>query len=517
MIGVLMEKNILKAAGLVTIVTIVGKLLGFGREAIIAAYFGASSLSDVYFVAAVIPTILFTALSLAISTGIVPIYVEERKRNSEEAEQLISALGTLLLIIAIVITIIGSLFAPVITKMVSPGFKGDQLDLAITLTRIMLPSFFFFVLSSIATGVLHANQKFLAPAMITVPSNLIIILFTIFTTSQLGVYGLAIGTLVGAMFQFIIQYPQFKQYNIKLNFSFKKYINQFKSSFILLLPIIIASVAVQFNEVINRVVASGLPEGSISALNYSNKLMYLPLSVIVMSIITVLYPSIVHAVKENKNEAATLVLNGIRMIVLISIPIVLVMLVSGSTLIELAFQRGAFSPLDTERTTYSFFFYTIGLIFVALREYFVRCFLALEETKVIMVSSTTAVLINIILSIFLAKFLQHGGVALGFTISMLYQTILLAFILKKKIEIEKGKLNFTIYELLKMSLLFFVSFFILRWFEPLLHELNNFVHLSLITLLTLIMFIVGSYLLKIRAFQYLFEIVIKKINRNRKG
>ena len=101
-----MEKNIVKAIGLVTIITIIGKVLGFARESIIAAYFGASALSDIYFVASIIPTILFTALSLAISTGIVPIYVEENKKNKENATSLISALGTLLFIIAIIITII---------------------------------------------------------------------------------------------------------------------------------------------------------------------------------------------------------------------------------------------------------------------------------------------------------------------------------------------------------------------------------------------------------------------------
>ena len=141
--------------------------------------------------------------------------------------------------------------------------------------------------------------------MITV-SNLIIIVFTIFTTSQLGIYGVAIGTLIGAAFQFLIQYPQFKQYNIKLNFSFRKHLVKLKSSFVLLFPVVVTSLGAQLNEVINRVVASGLPEGSISALNYSNKLMYLPLSVIAMSIITVLYPSIVEAFKVNKDKFTTL-------------------------------------------------------------------------------------------------------------------------------------------------------------------------------------------------------------------
>ena len=80
-----MKNNIVKAVGLVTIVTVIGKLLGFGRETVIAAFYGASAQSDVYFVAAVIPTLLFAAISMAITTGLVPIYIEERNKDKAEA------------------------------------------------------------------------------------------------------------------------------------------------------------------------------------------------------------------------------------------------------------------------------------------------------------------------------------------------------------------------------------------------------------------------------------------------
>ena len=138
-----MKKSLVRAVSIVTIVTIIGKLLGFGRESVIAAFYGASAQSDVYFVAAVIPTILFAAISMAITTGIVPIYIEENKKSKEEAANLISALLTLLLAISILFTALCIVFAPLITKLVAPGFSGEQLELAITLTRIMLPSFCF--------------------------------------------------------------------------------------------------------------------------------------------------------------------------------------------------------------------------------------------------------------------------------------------------------------------------------------------------------------------------------------
>ena len=232
-----------------------------------------------------------------------------------------------------------------------------------------------------------------------------------------------------------------------------------------------------------------------------------------MSIITVLYPSIVHAIKENNNKFSTLVLNGIRMIIYVSIPIILVMLVSGSTLVEIAFQRGAFNETDTERTTYSLFFYTIGLIFVALREYFVRCFLAMEKSKIVMLSSTTAVAINIVLSIFLARYLQHGGVALGFTISMLYQTVLMGILLFKRTNFEKGKVKYTVIELIKMLVLFVVSIILLTIIESFLNELNKYLHLVLIITVAFIIFACFSYIFKIKDFQYLLKNIKEKVGK----
>ena len=506
-----MKNNIVKAVGLVTIVTVVGKLLGFGRESVIAAFYGASAQSDVFFVAAVIPTLLFAAFNMAITTGLVPIYIEERNKDKQEASRMMSALGTFLFVLSVAFIAICILLSPWITKMFAPGFTGEQLDLATDLTRIMLPSFCFYVLSAIATGVLNANKQFLAPAMVTVPSNLIIILFTVISTVTWGIYGVAIGTLIGAVFQFLIQYPQFRQHKIGLNFEFKRYMGKFKTSFVILLPVIVTSLTAQVNEIINRVVASGLPEGSISALNYSNKLMYLPLTVIAMSIITVLYPSIVQAVKDRKDdEYSSLVLNGMRTIVYICIPIVLVMTVSGKTVVEIAFQRGAFDAADTVKTTYALIFYMIGLIFVALREYFIRCVLALEKSKILLVSSTTAVVINITLSFVLSKFLSHGGVALGFTISMMYQAVVLGLYIKKNTSFEASKVKFTLVEIGKMAVMTVVMLFALGYVETLLTDFNKYIHLLIFVIITGIVYVILSYLFKLRVFQYVIGMVKKR-------
>ena len=114
---------------------------------------------------------------------------------------------------------------------------------------------------------------------------------------------------------------------LKLNFNFKAHKNLFKNTFLALSPIIIASIAYQLNAVVDRMIASGLQAGSVSALNYANKLMFLPLSIVLLSFITVLFPSIVDAAAEKSKHFVRHVFQGLSVIALIGIPITIVMLV----------------------------------------------------------------------------------------------------------------------------------------------------------------------------------------------
>src|SRR4051812_17940340 len=103
--------NIVKAVGLVTVISAVGKVLGFVREAIIAAYFGASKTADVFFVANMIPTLLYTAIGIAIYSGIIPIYLEEKAKSQAKADKSISVLGTVFVAISAVIALLAYIFS----------------------------------------------------------------------------------------------------------------------------------------------------------------------------------------------------------------------------------------------------------------------------------------------------------------------------------------------------------------------------------------------------------------------
>lgn len=135
--------HVVKSVGLVTIIAAIGKVLGFGRESIIAAYFGASSTADIFFVASLIPTILFTALGGGLQAGVIPIYLEKKAENPRRADEFISVLGSFFMLVAVVMTIACLIFTKPLVMMVAPGFSGSELALTEVLTRIIFAEFTF--------------------------------------------------------------------------------------------------------------------------------------------------------------------------------------------------------------------------------------------------------------------------------------------------------------------------------------------------------------------------------------
>ncbi|URM33430.1 murein biosynthesis integral membrane protein MurJ [Cytobacillus firmus] len=506
-----MKRKLIKAAGLLTFIAIISKLLGFGRELLMASYFGASATTDAFFVASIIPVLMFTAVGMAISTGMVPLYAEAKKRSKDEASEIVSVLGTLFLIVAVVLTALFYLITPMVTQMIAPGFDGEQLHLTNILTWIMLPSFCFYVLSAIMTGILEYEKVFTPPAFGAIPQNILVIMAIVFLSEFYGIYGIAIATLMGAVSQFLIQFPFIRKYKVlRLNFNFKKHKNTIKDTAFAFAPIVIASIAYQLNAVVDRMIASGLPEGSVSALNYSNKLMFLPLSIILLSLITVIFPSIVDAAIAKGKQLAGLIFSGMGAITLLGIPIVIVMLLESRNLVNIAYQRGAFDSTASSMTASAFFFYSFGMIFVALKEFLNRSFVALKQTKITMIGSIVSVLANIILSLVLAKFLGVGGIALATSIAMMLQTLYLFASLPKKASIQKSEINGYLKNSVKLMVIFFVGFFIVDLVRPLYNQLYPFLSFTITSVLAFAIAGSGAIILKCREVTWIIDFIRRK-------
>lgn len=509
-----MGNNLIKSVGIITLIAIVSKILGFGRELLMAAFFGASDVTDAFFVAQIIPVLMFTAVGMAITTGMAPIYANAKlNKGQEEAGNIISVLGTLFLFLSIAVTIVFYFLTPFITSVMAPGFNQEQTELTNTLTRIMLPSFCFYVMAAIMTGILEYEKRFAPPALVAIPQSLFIIIAIVFLSDTYGIYGIAVATLLGAAAQYLLQYPFIKKYRVmNINIHFKKYKSVIKDTLILFSPIIIASIAYQINAIVDKMVASQLPIGSVSALNYSNKLMYLPVSIILLPLITVLYPTVIDAAINKGKDLIKIIFKGLNLIFFISIPLMIVMLVESKELVDFAYKRGAFGEDASIMTTDAFFFYTFGMVFIALKEFLNRFYVAVKDTRITMIGSVAAIVINVILSVILSRFLEVGGIALATSIAMFMQTIFLFVFLPRRIKIHKSDISMFLKGFLKLLLIWIGIYFVTNYISHLYEGLHLIVQLVISTIITFVTFAIVSFLLKVEEMNSLLKMLKRRKN-----
>ncbi|MDF9406958.1 MAG: putative peptidoglycan biosynthesis protein MurJ [Pelotomaculum sp. PtaB.Bin013] len=424
-----------RAAIVLVLFNVASKLTALVREMVIARQFGATSAMDAYLVAFSLPSVLFYLFTGALSTVVVPIYSEYAAAGRErEAWGLFGTFFNVLLLLLVVVTALGLLLAPWLVKLLAPGFPGDTLSLAISLTRWMFPLLIFSGLTALFSGLLNARNVFAITALNGPLSNIAVIIAVLALGSLWGVYGMTLGVLVGGVAGAVVQLPALR----RVGFSFRPGVAlnhpDLKKIFKLILPITIGFSISETYILIDRYLASGLAEGSIAALNYANRLIQMPLGLFVTAVGTAVFPSLTRkAAEKDLRGLGEGVLRSLRLVVLACVPSAIVLLVLREPLVTLFFKRGVFDDRAAGMTAIALFFYAFGLVGQAGEFILTRGFFSLQDTRTPMVLSAIAVLVNLGFSLALIGSLRHGGLALANSIAALVDMILLTFFLNRRL------------------------------------------------------------------------------------
>ncbi|GEA17226.1 murein biosynthesis integral membrane protein MurJ [Moorella sp. E306M] len=436
MAGPLGKQTVARAASVVMAATVLSKLLGFGREAALAAVFGASRVTDAYLVATVIPSLLFAIVGAAITTVGIPVLSEYLYREEKRLElaslvwSSFHAIAALLLVICFVAVP----FAPWLVRLLAPGFGPDQAALTAELVRVMLPATVFMGLSGWAQGVLNAHKHFLAPAAVGIPYNVILITAIFLSGSFWGIEGVAWATVLAIASQFFIQVPVLRGLGIRYRPVLDLRHPGLTKMAALVLPVLVGVGAGQLNVIVDRILASGLAEGSISALNYAQKVLQIPQGLFAAPLIIVLYPSLAErgAVGDLAGFKERLA-RGLGALAFLAVPLLVGVIVLRHELVAFLFQRGAFDATDARMTAVALLFYTLGLLFLVWRDYLARAFYALQDTAMPMWTGLASVAVNIGLNLVLVRYLAHGGLALATSIAALVGCALLLVFLRRRL------------------------------------------------------------------------------------
>ncbi|MBW4873786.1 MAG: polysaccharide biosynthesis C-terminal domain-containing protein, partial [Paeniclostridium sp.] len=228
--------------------------------------------------------------------------------------------------------------------------------------------------------------------------------------------------------------PFLKKTGYKHNLKVDVKDNNVRNIIYLIIPVFLGSYVDQINNVINRTLASTLDTGSITALNYANKLNVFAIGILVISISTIMYPILSKFASQNNMKAFKgSLIRCINLVIIIMLPIMVGMMVFATPIVSLLFEGGSFSSRDTFLTSTALLFYALGMVSFGIRDMLSRGFYSLQDTKTPVKNAVAAVFVDIVFSIILVKIMGIGGLALSTSISVTFGAILLMVALRKKI------------------------------------------------------------------------------------
>lgn len=424
-----------KSIIIMIIFTLGSKFLGFLREVLIAAKFGSGMETDTFFIALTATGLVTGFLSNAISTTFIPVLSEiDSKEGKTGKIGHTNNMINIIFVVSAALVMCGWIAAPIIVKLLAKGFEGEQFNLAIKLTRIGMPMILFSGIIGVMTGYLQSEERFTSSSAIGIPFNFVYIFFLLFLSTKFGIKGLMIAGVLAVASQFLIQIPEARSSGYMYDFKFDLKDKYIKQVVLLSLPVFIGVAINDLNAIVDKTLASSLMDGSISALNYANKLDGLILGVFVIAITTVIFPMLTkESNSDNYDSLKEIMGYGINIILLITIPATVGLIVLAEPIVQITFERGAFDTSATIMTSQALIFYSLGLVAMAIRLLITRVFYSIQDTKTPMVNGAISVGFNIILNLILVKFMAHSGLALATSIATTIATLLMMHSLRKKI------------------------------------------------------------------------------------
>lgn len=420
------EKNIARSTATVAIIVLLGKLIGFAREALIAAYYGATPETDAFFFANSMPAMLFPAVCSGISTAFLSLYVKRmEERGIAEGDRYASVMLGLTSLLGLALGLIGVLFSPVLVPLLAPGFSGAQLALAVSLSRIMLGSFILLMLQYMLTAILNAKRFFVGCQICALLYSLSVVLITVFLGPGQDMYALS-WTVVLAL---LIQAAGLAVCCVR-RVQWKWGLSGIRAEVGILLhlaiPILLGNSVLQINTIVDKALGSLLPDGSLSALNYGNTLSALVTSVFVTSLSTVLYPTLTSdAARGDLTRYSKTLTQSIEGLSLLLVPISIVSTLSAQDIVTFIYARGVFDQQAVAYTSTVLAVYAPMFVASGIREVLTRGFFAMQDTKTPMWNSAVGIGCNIVLSLLLVRPLGIAGIALGTTVSAYVTAVLL--------------------------------------------------------------------------------------------
>lgn len=516
-------KSLVKSGFLLSLMTLASRIMGLLREMTKAAFLGTGMYADAFAVSFMIPNLLRRLFAEnAISVAFIPTfkgYLEKNKteETKKETQQFINSTFTLVSFLTACVVVIGIIITPLLMPLfckkpidVQAANYAEQVEYWLlqkqeitVLTRIMFPYLFVISVAAFFQGVLNGCKIFAPSGFTPVLFNGIVILATYILSphTQNPARAMSIGVVAGGCVQALFQFPFLKKTGWKVCFtSLKKTFSNpgTKKVVSLIVPTIIGMAAYQLNDLVSTSMATRAGEGIAASLQYSLRLQELILGIFAVSIGTVILPDLSGLANEKKyDEFNKMLLQSIKIISLISIPITAYSLVTGKELISLLYKSKAFDDDSVMLTLGEFRFHIAGLLFIAMNRIISPAFYAQGNTKLPTLSGIISFATNIILVLVLVHPMGGKGIALALSLASFVNTVFLFIFMHKMEGINVKKLvldtflyclKITIFAIIAAIPCYFLRPILLNAFE----NYGRFIRYGVpVIILAIIYFVVG--------------------------
>ena len=425
-----------------------GQLAGLARGILVARTFGASPQLDAFLAANRVSETLFLLVAGgALGSAFIPTFTGLLARNEKDsAWRLASALANAVTLTISLLAILLAVFAPqVVRYLLAPGLSADPelFSLTIGLLRVQLISAVLFGLGGLIVGILNAHQVFLIPALTPAMYQLGIIFGAVVLAPSMGIYGLAWGVVIGAVFYLLVQTPSLIKVIDPLRPSDTSPKSAIKTQddysdsapwiwerlggglglrepntrqvLLLMLPRLLGVAVVQLNFWVNTNLASNMEEGSVTGLYYGFSLMLMSQAAIAQSVAIAAMPTFSeqHALGKTDEMRSSLAAS-LRGILMMTLPASIGLILLREPLISFLYQRGKFDEHDVQLVAWALLWYAAGLVGHSIMEVLTRAFYAQQDTRTPVIIGTVAMILNVLFSFWFSNlFMQIGWFPLG--------------------------------------------------------------------------------------------------------
>jgi putative peptidoglycan lipid II flippase len=433
------EHGVVSAVGAIGLATLASRILGYARDIVIARAFGAGPVTDAFFVAFRVPNLLRRLLAEgALSTAVVPVFSSTLMRDGPAAfSRMVQVVIGAALVVLCAVCALGMALAPWIVSVMAPGWRADAalFDLAVMLTRVMFPYLLLVSLAALAMGALNAHHRFFTAALSSAALNIGMIAAVLGLAGRItpAILSLALGVLVGGVGQLLVQLPEVRRLGVSVRPALDLSHPAVREIGRRLWPAAFSLAAVQVTVLVNTLLASLLPAGTVSYLYYADRVMEFPLGIFGVALATAALPSMAAQAARQDHPALRATLGfSLRLAMFIAVPAAVGLSVLSGPVVRLLFQRGEFGAAEAVFTAQALVGYAVGLPAFSATRIAAQTFYALGDIRTPVYAGFVSVAANVLLALVLMWPLQHVGLALASSLSSYVNLAVLGFMLRRR-------------------------------------------------------------------------------------